>query len=58
MVRNPKLWWPVSYGAPALHRLELEASVATARSSDRASAQFGIREFTSERTPPATSCSR
>jgi exo-1,4-beta-D-glucosaminidase len=50
VVKDPKLWWPVQYGDPVLHRLELEA-VADGHVSDRSSAQFGIREFTSEMTP-------
>ena len=48
--KHPKLWWPAQYGDPVLHRLELELEVAGAV-SDRAQAQFGIREFTSEMTP-------
>jgi exo-1,4-beta-D-glucosaminidase len=48
-VKDPKLWWPIQYGEPVLHRLELEAMV-DGRVSDRSSTQFGIREFTSEMT--------
>ncbi len=50
VVKDPKLWWPAQYGDPVLHRLELELEIAGAV-SDRAQAQFGIREFTSEMTP-------
>ena len=50
VVKAPKLWWPVHYGAQNLHQLELEATTA-GHVSDRATAQFGIREFTSETTP-------
>ena len=49
-IASPKLWWPAQYGEPALHDLELELVVAGA-TSDRASARFGIREFTSELLP-------
>ena len=49
-IANPKLWWPAQYGEPALHDLELELVVAGA-TSDRSSARFGIREFTSELLP-------
>jgi exo-1,4-beta-D-glucosaminidase len=45
VVRDPKLWWPVGYGEPVLHDLELTATVAGA-ASDRAATRFGIREFT------------
>ena len=49
-IANPKLWWPAQYGEPVLHDLELELVVDGA-TSDRASARFGIREFTSELLP-------
>jgi hypothetical protein len=42
-VRNPRLWWPNGYGDPALHRLDLTASVDGA-ASDHRSTRFGIRE--------------
>ena len=45
VVHDPKLWWPAQYGTPTLHRLELTAT-AGGQLSDRAVAQFGIREFT------------
>lgn len=47
---SPKLWWPAQYGEPALHDLDLELVVKGAV-SDRATARFGIREFTSELLP-------
>ncbi len=50
VVEHPRLWWPAQYGEPVLQRLELEAAVAGSV-SDRAQAQFGIREFSSEMTP-------
>ncbi|WP_380779547.1 LamG-like jellyroll fold domain-containing protein [Sphingomonas sp. R86520] len=45
MVRNPKLWWPNGYGAPALHDLTLTASVDGA-ASDTKHVRFGIRQVT------------
>ncbi len=45
MVRNPKLWWPNGYGAPALHDLTLTASVDGA-ASDAKHVRFGIRQVT------------
>jgi exo-1,4-beta-D-glucosaminidase len=50
VLAHPKLWWPAQYGEPALHDLDLELVVGGAV-SDRASARFGIRTFTAERTP-------
>jgi exo-1,4-beta-D-glucosaminidase len=47
VVARPKLWWPVHYGEPKLHTLELEL-VAKGAVSDRAEARFGIREFTAD----------
>jgi len=49
VVRNPRLWWPVQYGEPALHTLELEL-ILDGRTSDRVESRFGIREFLSETT--------
>jgi F5/8 type C domain/Exo-beta-D-glucosaminidase Ig-fold domain/Glycosyl hydrolases family 2 len=43
-VRRPRLWWPNGYGEPALHDLEVTASVGGA-ASDRRGHRFGIREF-------------
>jgi hypothetical protein len=43
-VRNPRLWWPNGYGDPTLHDLQLTATV-DARTSDRRTTRFGIREF-------------
>jgi exo-1,4-beta-D-glucosaminidase len=45
-VRHPRLWWPVGYGEPVLHDLELRADVDGAE-SDRVTSRFGIREVTS-----------
>ncbi len=50
VVAHPKLWWPVNYGEPALHDLDLEF-VLDGRVSDSTHSRFGIREFTSEMTP-------
>jgi exo-1,4-beta-D-glucosaminidase len=49
-LERPRLWWPAQYGEPALHDLELEIAVG-GEVSDRASARFGIREITAERSP-------
>ncbi len=46
-VRNPRLWWPAQMGSPELYDLQMEFE-AGGRVSDRAAAQFGIREITSE----------
>jgi exo-1,4-beta-D-glucosaminidase len=48
-IASPRLWWPAQYGEPVLHDLELEL-VANGAVSDRATARFGIREFTAELT--------
>ena len=42
-VRNPELWWPNGYGAPALHDLKISASTG-GTVSDTKSLRFGIRE--------------
>jgi exo-1,4-beta-D-glucosaminidase len=47
VLANPKLWWPIHYGDPTLHTVELEFSAGGAV-SDRAEARFGIREFTAD----------
>ncbi|QBM75098.1 glycoside hydrolase family 2 [Sphingomonas sp. AAP5] len=44
-VRNPKLWWPNGYGAPALHMLTLTSSVA-GQPSDTRTLRFGMRQVT------------
>ena len=44
-VRNPKLWWPNGYGAPALHDLTLTASVGR-QPSDTKTLRFGMRQVT------------
>ncbi len=46
-VRNPKLWWPNGYGAPALHRLRLSVDAGGA-TSDRRQLSFGMRKVTYE----------
>jgi exo-1,4-beta-D-glucosaminidase len=47
---NPQLWWPYTIGEPHLYEAEFTFSVGKAI-SDSASAEFGIREVTSELTP-------
>ncbi len=44
-VKNPKLWWPNGYGAPALHALTLSAK-ADGQASDRKTLRFGMRQIT------------
>ncbi|WP_206243952.1 glycosyl hydrolase 2 galactose-binding domain-containing protein [Novosphingobium terrae] len=46
-VHNPKLWWPNGYGDPALHQLQLTASVDGA-ASDAKEVRFGMREVSYE----------
>jgi exo-1,4-beta-D-glucosaminidase len=46
-VSNPRLWWPVFYGAQNLHTLKLKFETSGAI-SDSAETRFGIREITSE----------
>jgi exo-1,4-beta-D-glucosaminidase len=47
--RNPKLWWPIEMGDPALHDVAVRFSEGGSL-SDEARARFGIREITSELT--------
>ena len=46
-VRNPKLWWPNGYGAPALHDLTLTSTIGGAV-SDTKTLRFGMRQVTYE----------
>ncbi|MEG8055008.1 hypothetical protein QP185_20505 [Sphingomonas aerolata] len=46
-VRNPKLWWPNGYGAPALHDLTLTSTIGGAV-SDTKTLRFGMRQVTHE----------
>ncbi|HEX8445577.1 MAG TPA: LamG-like jellyroll fold domain-containing protein [Sphingomonas sp.] len=46
-VRNPRLWWPNGYGAPALHDLALTTSAGGAV-SDTKTLRFGMRQVTYE----------
>lgn len=48
-MRNPKVWWPYVMGEPHLEDMTLRF-VAGGRVSDQKTAQFGIREITSELT--------
>jgi exo-1,4-beta-D-glucosaminidase len=50
VVRNPRLWWPLHYGDPNLHRLTLRA-VAEGRPSDERKVTFGIRAVGDYLTP-------
>ena len=47
VVSNPRLWWPAQMGTPNLYQLSMEFEVDGA-ASDHASAEFGIREITSD----------
>ena len=42
-VRNPVLWWPNGYGAPALHTMQITVGTDSAV-SDHRETRFGIRE--------------
>jgi beta-galactosidase/beta-glucuronidase len=42
VLRNPRLWWPATYGEHPLYRLSVEARVG-GRSSSVASSRFGVR---------------
>ncbi|MGH9450447.1 MAG: glycosyl hydrolase 2 galactose-binding domain-containing protein [Terriglobia bacterium] len=44
---HPKLWWPWQYGPQNIEHLGLEFDIGR-RTSDRQSAEFGIREITSQ----------
>ena len=48
-IQDPKVWWPAEMGTPNLHRLSVRFLV-NGQTSDEASANFGIREVTSELT--------
>ena len=48
-LHNPKLWWPYQMGEPHLEHMKLSFSVQ-GHVSDEKSAEFGIREVTSEYT--------
>ncbi len=43
-LRNPKLWWPNGYGEPALHDLEITATVGRER-SDARTVRVGLRQY-------------
>lgn len=54
ILQGPELWWPSQMGSPALHILELNATIVTGGlspeagvPSDSLSVRFGIREITS-----------
>jgi exo-1,4-beta-D-glucosaminidase len=48
-IRNPRVWWPAELGAQNLYTLNLKF-VTDGKTSDQQTAQFGIREITSELT--------
>lgn len=45
-IRNPRLWWPLNLGEPALYTLRLRALMG-ATASDAVSTDFGIRQVSS-----------
>jgi len=48
-IRDPKLWWPIQMGSPHLERVTVSFS-KQGQVTDEQSADFGIREITSELT--------
>ena len=50
-IADPELWWPNGYGDPALHELNVSATVGGATSDIRRT-RFGIREFAYESFAP------
>ena len=46
-LRNPRLWWPVGYGAPELYDVSLEFVTAGGGRSDALAFRTGVRQFTS-----------
>ncbi|MFZ1381479.1 MAG: hypothetical protein WAS54_01660 [Scrofimicrobium sp.] len=49
-LESPDLWWPYTWGDPALYQLELTFAVEGEQDpSDTASLDFGIRQFTGHR---------
>lgn len=50
-VRNPKLWWPVTYGEQPLYTAKLTAFTQNGV-SDRHEFRFGIRKFTYKKGKP------
>jgi len=47
VLENPRLWWPHDYGDQALYELELVCE-ANGRPSDQKTANFGVRQVSSE----------
>ncbi|MFQ5603078.1 MAG: glycoside hydrolase family 2 protein [bacterium] len=43
-LRNPQLWWPVGYGQPHLHQLEMQV-YADGALADKRTVHFGIRKI-------------
>lgn len=50
-VRNPKLWWPATYGGQPLYTAKLTA-FTNSGVSDRHEFRFGIRKFTYKKDKP------
>jgi exo-1,4-beta-D-glucosaminidase len=48
-LKNPRLWWPVGYGAPELYTLQVRAKAGDDL-SDARTIRFGVREVTSDLT--------
>ncbi len=45
-IENPKLWWPVGYGEPTLHDVELTVTSESGELLDRKTFKAGIRQMT------------
>ncbi|WP_442933246.1 glycoside hydrolase family 2 protein [Micromonospora psammae] len=52
-VRDPELWWPRGYGAPALHRLDVTLCAPDGRTLDAWSRRIGFRSVRLDTTPDA-----
>ena len=46
-IENPKLWWPVGYGDPTLHDVELTVTSDSGEVLDKETFKAGIRQMTS-----------
>ena len=53
IMKNPRLWWPVTYGEPFLYTAELTAYV-DGKQSDKKEFRFGVREYTYDKERPMT----
>ena len=52
-MKNPKLWWPNTYGQQPLYRTAITATV-DGRDSDHHEFNFGVREFSYDTKKPMT----